>query len=78
MRTQNGLPFIIDRSSPGGGLRGVLFHKYSDIYTPHPKTAPDQGMLKRYFPSWETPWRWRARACQGDPLLEGGGWSVVS
>ena len=55
MRMQNVPPFIIDRSSPGGVLREGEFHKCSDIYTPHPKTAPDQGMLKWYFPSREIP-----------------------
>ena len=78
MRTQNGPPFIIDRSSPGGGSRGGVFHKCSNIYTPHPKTAPDQGILNIYFPSRETPRCWRERACLIDPRLGGGGWGVVS
>ena len=78
MRMQNGPPFIINLSSPGGGLQGEVFQKFSDIYTPTPKTAPDQGMINRYLPSWETPRRWRARACPSDPRLGGGGWGVVS
>ena len=73
MRMQNGPPFIINLSSPGGGLQGEVFQKFSDIYTPTPKTAPDQGMINRYLPSWETPRRWRARACPSDPRLGGGG-----
>ena len=56
-RMQYGPPFIIDRLSPGGVLREGAFHKFFDIYTPHPKTAPDQGMLNRYFPLRETPQR---------------------
>ena len=55
MRMKNRPPFIINRSFPGGGLQGGAFHKCSDIYTPHPKTAPYQGMLNRYFPSRERP-----------------------
>ena len=78
MRMQNGPPLIIDWSSPGGGLRGGLFHKCSGIYTPPPKTAPYQGMLNRYVPSQETPWCWQTRACPIDPWLGGGGWGVVS
>ena len=50
-------PFIIDSSSTGGVSREGVFHKCSNIYTPHPKTAPDQRMLNRYFPSQETPQR---------------------
>ena len=58
---QNIPPLIIDRSSPGGGSRegGGVFHKNSNIYRPHPNTAPDQGTMKRYVPSRETPRRWR-------------------
>ena len=50
MRMKNGPPFIINCLSPGGGLRGGVFQKCSNIYTPHLKTSPYQGMLKRYFP----------------------------
>ena len=71
---QNVPPFITNRSSPGGGLRGGVFHKCSDIYTPHPKTAPYQGMLNIYFLSRETPRPWRVHVCLSDPLLGGGGW----
>ena len=77
MGMQNGQPFIIDRSSPGGGSRGGVFHKCSDIYTP-PQTKIYQGMLNIYFPSQETPRRWCARACPSDTWLDGGGWGVVS
>ena len=70
----NGPPFITDRSSPWGGSRGGVFHKCSDIYTPHPKTAPYQGMLNIYFLSRETPRPWRVHVCLSDPLLGGGGW----
>ena len=77
IRMQNGPPFIINRSPPGGGSRGGAFHKCSDIYTPPPKTAPDQGMLNRYFPSQETPRRWRALIPKWAPL-GGGDWGVVS
>ena len=45
---------------------------------PHPKTAPYQEILNRYFPSQETPRCWRAYACPIDPRLGGGGWGVVS
>ena len=78
MRMQNGPPFIIDRSSPGGVLRYGVFHKFSNIYTPQPKTAPDQGMLNRYFPSRETPQRWIACPCSSDLRLGVGGCCVVS
>ena len=33
---QNGPPFIIDRSSPGGGSWGGVFQKFSIIYIPPP------------------------------------------
>ena len=69
MRMQNGPPFIIDCLSLGGGSRGGVFNKCSDIYTPTPKTDPDQGMLNRYFPSRETPRRWHTRTCPIDPRL---------
>ena len=78
MRMQNGPPSVIDRSSPGGGSRGGLFHKCSDIYAPHPKTAPYQGMLNRYFPWQETPRRCRVCTCPSDPQLGGGGWGVLT
>ena len=55
MRMQYGPPLIIDNSSPGGVSQEGVFHKCSDIYTPNPKTSPDQGMLNRYLPSRETP-----------------------
>ena len=45
MRIQNRPRFIIDLYSPGGGLRGGVFHKCSDIYTPHPKTTPDAKQI---------------------------------
>ena len=77
MRMQNGPTFIFDQSFLGGGSREGVFHKLSDIYTPHTKTASYQGMLNRYFPSREMPQRWRASACPGDPCLGGGGWGVV-
>ena len=77
-RMQNGPLFIINRSSPGGGSQEGVLHKCFKIYTPHPKTAPDQGMINRYSPSWETPQRWRARPCPSDPRLGGGGFCVVS
>ena len=76
-RMQNGPPFIIDHSSPGGGSRGGVFHKWSNIYTPHPKTAPYQGMLNRYFPSWETQHFWCARSFLSDTRLLSGGCCVV-
>ena len=78
MIMQNGPPFIIDSLSPGGVLQGGVFQKFSNIYTTHPKTAPYQGMLNRYFPSRETPRRWRALSYPSDLRLEGGGWDVVS
>ena len=76
MIIQNGPPFIIDSSSPGGGLLGGVFHKFSDIYTPHLKTAPDKGMLIIYFPSREMPRRWRARAYLSDTRLGNEVWGV--
>ena len=51
IRMQNRPPSIINHSSPGCVSREGVFHKCSVIYTPHPKTGPDQGMLNRYFPS---------------------------
>ena len=54
-RMKNGPPFIINRLSPWGSSRGGVFLKCSNIYTPHPKTDPYQGMLKIYLPSRETP-----------------------
>ena len=69
MRMKNGPPFIIDNSSPGGVSREGVFHKCSDIYTPHPKTAPNQEMLNRYFPSRETLQRWGALPCPSDTKL---------
>ena len=44
MRMQNGPPFIIDHSSPGGDLRGWVFHKCSKIYKPPP---PISGYAKQ-------------------------------
>ena len=78
LRMENGPPFIINRSSPGGDLRGGVFHKCFDIYTPLPQTSLDQGILNRYFSSWETPWHWWARVCPSDPWLGVGGWGVYS
>ena len=78
MRMQNGPPIIMDRLSPGGVSREGVFQKCSNRYTPHPKTAPDQGMLNRYFPSRDTPQYWGARPCPSDPRLGGGGCCVVS
>ena len=78
IRIQNGPPFIKDRSSPGGGSREGVFHKCSDIYTSRPKTAPYQGIINRYLPSWETPQRWNVRPCPSDPRLWVGGCCVVS
>ena len=44
IRMQNGPPFTIDRSSPGGDLRGGVFHKCSNIYIPpHPKPPQIRG-----------------------------------
>ena len=45
------------------------------IYTPHPKTAPDQGMLNRYFLSQDTSRSWREHAWPSYLWL--GVWSVV-
>ena len=78
MRMQNRPPFIIDRSSPGGVSREVVFYKCSDIYTPHPKTSPDQAILNKYFPLKETPQRWGTRPCPSDPRFGVGGCFVVS
>ena len=78
MIIQNGPPFIIVRFSPGGVLLEEVFHKCSDIYMPHPKTAPDKGMLNRYFPSWERPQRQGARPCPNEPQIGVGGCCVVS
>ena len=78
MRIQNGPPFIIDCSSPGRVLREGVFHKFSDIYTPHPKTAPDMGMLNIYFLSRQTLQCWGVRPCPSDPRLGVGGCCVFS
>ena len=78
MRIQNGPPIIIDSLSPGGILQEGVFHKFSNIYTPHPKTALDQGMLNIYFPSWETYQCWGARPLLSDPRFGVGVCSVVS
>ena len=51
LRMQNGPTFIINFSLLGGGSRGGVFHKCSDIYTLPPQTSPYQEMLNRYFPS---------------------------
>ena len=51
VRMINRPPFVINRLSLGGGSRGGVFQKCSDIYTPPPQTAPYQGMLNGYFPS---------------------------
>ena len=75
---QNGPPLIIDHPSPGGGSREGVLHKCSDIYTPHPKTAPDQGVIIIYSPSRETPQCWCARSFLSDPRLGGGGCCVAS
>ena len=77
-RMKNGPPFIIDRSSPGGISRVGVFHKFSNMYTPLPKTAPDQGILNIYFPSRETPKRWDVHPCLRDTLLGVGCCCVVS
>ena len=45
-RMKNGPPFIIGRSSSGGGLRGGEFHKCSDIYTT-PPPPPQNGRAKK-------------------------------
>ena len=74
IRIQNGPPLIINRSSPGGGLRGGVFQKCSDIYTLHPIIAPDQGMRNRYFLLRETPRRWRARMHEWFPFW---GWGLL-
>ena len=50
MRTKNGPPFIIDRSSPGGGSRGGVFHRCSDIYTPPPQNLHRPGNSKQILP----------------------------
>ena len=54
---------------PRGGSREGVLQKLSDIYTLQPKTAPDQGMLNRYFPSQETLRCWCARICPSYPWL---------
>ena len=66
-RMQNGPLFIIDRSYTRGASQEGVFHKCSNIYTPHTKTAPYQGMLNRYAPSRETPQHWGACPCPSDP-----------
>ena len=78
MRMKNVPPIIIDCLFPGGGLRGGVFHKCSNIYVPHPKTAPDQGMLNRYFPSWETPQRWSTLPCPSYPRFLDRGCCIFS
>ena len=45
IRMQNRQPLIIDRSSPGGGSRGVVLHKWSNIYAP-PQNRPISGDSK--------------------------------
>ena len=77
-RMKNGPPFIMNCSSPGGSSRERECSNNALIYTPHPKTAPDQKMLNRYFTSQETPQRWHARPWLSDPRLGGGGCCVVS
>ena len=60
---------------PHGAARERECSTNDPIYTTHPKTAPYQNMLNRYFPSQETPQRWHARPCPRDPRL---GVGVVS
>ena len=60
-RMQYGPTLIIDCSSPWGVLREGVFHKCANIYTPHPKTAPNQEILNRYFSSQETTQRLSTR-----------------
>ena len=47
---QNGPPFIINRSSPGGVSRRGVFHKCFDIYTPPPQNRPRSGSAKQILP----------------------------
>ena len=61
----------------GAAHEGGVLHKCFDIYMPHTKAAPYQGMLNRYFTSLEMPRRWYARMPEWSPI-GGGGWGVVS
>ena len=77
MRMHNGSPFIINCSSPGGGLRGGVFHKCSDIYKPPPQNRPiledakqilpltgDATKLVRVpMPEWSLIWGWGLGCC---------------
>ena len=78
MRMQNWPPFIIGFLSPGGVSIEGVFHKCSDINMPHPKTAPDQRMINRYFPSQETTQIWDMRPCPCDTQFGAGDCCFVS
>ena len=47
---QNGPPFIIARSSEGGGLQGGVFNKFSNIYSPPTQKRPSSGDDKHILP----------------------------